>query len=522
MFENEFTLFKTLMHKGEETFDAKYEDAVLRVKEELGKTYPMIIDGKRVTSGGAFAVLSPIDTRIAVAHFPIGKEEHAKSAIAAARKAFQQWSGTDYRERVKIFRKAADIMSQRKYELSGLLSFENGKNRYEAIGDVDEAIDFIRYYAEQMELNNGFVKQMKSAYPDEKSTSVMKPYGVWAVIAPFNFPMAITDGMCTGAMITGNTVVLKPASDTPLTSYKFCEILEESGLPAGVINFVTGSGSVIGKTLVESDEVDGIVFTGSKEVGLGIFKAANSKRPKPVITEMGGKNPALVTKNADLDKAVGGVLKAAFGYSGQKCSACSRVYVHESLKEEFVDRLVKRANELAVGNPLNKNNFIGPLINESAYEKYKKYAEIAKNDGKILAGGNVVTAGDLKHGYYVQPTIVDKLPKDHVLFKEETFVPILCVADYKEFDEAIKLCNDVDYGLTAGIFSKDQNEVKEFLDRIEAGVVYVNRTRSATTGAMVGCQPFVGWKYSGISGKGTGSEYYLTLFMKEQSQTVCD
>ncbi|MBI5133516.1 MAG: aldehyde dehydrogenase family protein, partial [Thaumarchaeota archaeon] len=345
MFENESTLFKTLMYKGEEAFDAKYEDAVLRVKEELGKTYPMIIDGKRVTSGGAFAVLSPIDTRIAVAHFPIGKEEHAKSAVAAARKAFQQWSGTDYRERIKIFRKAADIMSQRKYELSGLLSFENGKNRYEAIGDVDEAIDFIRYYVEQMELNNGFVKQMKSAYPNEKSMSAMKPYGVWAVIAPFNFPMAITDGMCTGAMITGNTVVLKPASDTPLTSYKFCEILEEAGLPAGVINFVTGSGSVIGKTLVESDEVDGIVFTGSKEVGLGIFKAANSKRPKPVITEMGGKNPALVTKNADLDKAVNGVLKAAFGYSGQKCSACSRVYVHESLKEEFVDRLVKRASE---------------------------------------------------------------------------------------------------------------------------------------------------------------------------------
>lgn len=522
MFENESTLSKTLMQKGEEAFDAKYEDAVLRVKEELGKTYPMIIDGKPVTTGGAFAVLSPIDARIVVAHFPIGQEEHAKSAIAAARKAFQHWSRTDYRERVRIFRNAADIMSKRKYELSALLSFENGKNRYEAIGDVDEAIDFMRYYAEQMELNNGFVKQMKSAYPEEKNRSIMKPYGVWAVIAPFNFPIAITDGMCTGAIITGNTVVLKPASDTPLISYKFCEILEEAGLPPGVINLVTGAGSVVGKALVESEDIDGISFTGSKEVGLSIYRTANSKRPKPVITEMGSKNPALVTKNVDLDKAVDGVLKAAFGYSGQKCSACSRVYVHESLKEEFVNRLVKRTSELTVGNPLNRNNFLGPLMNESAYEKYKKYTDIARKDGQVLTGGNVIADGELKYGYYVRPTIVDKLPKDHTLFKEEMFVPILCVADYKEFGEAIKLCNDVDYGLTAGIFSNDQNEINEFLDKIEAGVVYVNRARSATTGAMVGCQPFVGWKNSGISGKGTGSEYYLTLFMKEQSQTICD
>jgi 1-pyrroline-5-carboxylate dehydrogenase len=521
MFESELTLYKTLIQKGEEAFDAKYEDAVLRVKEELGKTYPMIIDGKWVTSGGAFPVLSPIDTRVIVAHFPIGKEEHARSAIAAARKAFESWSRTDYKERVKIFRKAADLMSERKYGLTALLSFENGKNRYEAIGDVDEAIDFMRYYAEQMELNNGFLKPMKSAYPDENSKSVMKPIGVWAVIAPFNFPMAITDGMCSGALITGNTVVLKPASDTPLTSYKFCQILEEAGLPPGVINFVTGSGSVVGKTLVESDGVDGIVFTGSKEVGLGIYRSISMRRPKPVITEMGGKNPALVTEHADLNKAVDGVLKAAFGYSGQKCSACSRVYAHESVEEEFVNRLVKRAKEITVGNPLNKNSFMGPLINETAYENYKQFAEIAKKDGNMLTGGKVVTDGDLKYGYYVQPTIVDKLPKDHRLFKEELFVPILCIADYKDFNEALSLCNDVEYGLTAGIFSEDQNEVNEFLDKIEAGVVYVNRSRSATTGAMVGCQPFVGWKNSGISGKGTGSEYYLTLFMREQSQTVC-
>jgi len=521
MFDNESTLFRASMHKGEEDFHARYEDAILRVKEELGKTYPMIIDGKRINADGAFPDLSPIDTRVVVAHFQNGKAEHALSAIAAAKKAFKQWSGTDYKERIKIMRRAADIMSKKKYELSALLTFENGKNRYEAIGDVDEAIDFLRYYAEQMEVNKGFIKPTKSAYLDEKSQSVMKPYGVWAVIAPFNFPMAITDGMCAGAIITGNTVVLKPASDTPLTAYKFCEILEEAGLPTGVINFVTGSGSVVGKALIESDDVDGIVFTGSRDVGLSIYRQANAKRPKAVITEMGGKNPTLVTKNADLDKAVDGVMRAAFSYSGQKCSACSRVYVHESLRNEFVDRLAKRTKELKVGNPLNRDVYIGPVINESAYENFKKHSELARKDGKIVTGGNVVTDGELKHGYYVQPTIVDGLPKDHVLFKEELFVPIVAVADYKDFDEALRLCNNVDYGLTAGIFSNDQQEVKAFLDKIESGVVYVNRARSATTGAMVGCQPFVGWKYSGISGKGTGSEYYLTLFMREQSQTTC-
>lgn len=521
MFDNESTWSKALMHKGEEDFHARYEDAVLLVKKELGKTYPLIIDGKRINVDGTFPDLSPIDTRIVVAHFQSGKTEHALSAIEAAKKAFKHWSMTDYKERVKIFRKAADIMSNRKYELSALLTFENGKSRYESVADVDEAIDFLRYYAEQMEANNGFVKPTKSAYPDEKSKSVMKPYGVWAVIAPFNFPMAITDGMCAGAIITGNTVVLKPASDTPLTAYKFCEILEEAGLPLGVINFVTGSGSVVGKALIESDDVSGIVFTGSRDVGLSIYRQASAKRPKPVITEMGGKNPTIVTKNADLDKAADGVMRAAFSYSGQKCSACSRVYVHESLRNEFLDSLVRRTRELKVGNPLNRDVYIGPVINENAYENFKKYSEIARKDGKILAGGNVVTDGELVHGYYVQPTIVDGLPKDHMFFKEELFLPILAVADYKDFDEALRLCNNVDYGLTAGIFSKDQQEINEFLDNIEAGVVYVNRTRSATTGAMVGCQPFVGWKYSGISGKGTGSEYYLALFMKEQSQTTC-
>jgi 1-pyrroline-5-carboxylate dehydrogenase len=245
-------------------------------------------------------------------------------------------------------------------------------------------------------------------------------------------------------------------------------------------------------------------------------------RPRPLIAELGGKNPAIVTETADIGKAVDGVMKAAFGYSGQKCSACSRVYVHKKVKDEFVKRLVEKTKNLPVGSPLDPNTFLGPLANEDAYKKYQQYIRIADRDGKILVGGSARKDGELKYGYYVQPTIVASLPKKHRLFKEEMFVPILCVADYEKFDDAIRLANDSDYGLTAGIFSGREEEIKGFLDGIEAGVAYVNRQASATTGAMVGCQPFGGWKDSGTTGRGTGGPHYLTQFMREQSQTIAE
>lgn len=509
-----------MTERGEGQFHDGYERALEQVRSEFGKRYSMIIGGKEVKTPEAVRQLSPIDTRIVLAQLPRAARHHVKQAIAAAKKAFESWRRTAYHERVAICRAAADIMSQRKFELAAWVSYENGKNRYEAIADVDEAIDFVRYYCEEMERNSGYETPMKSAQPNEKSKSVMKPYGVWGVIAPFNFPAAILVGMATGAVITGNTVVVKPSSNTPIIAYKFCEIFKRAGLPDGVFNLVIGPGSEVGAELVNNKNVSGIVFTGSRDVGYGMARAFNAGGPRPLIAELGGKNPAIVTETADVGRAVDGVLKAAFGYSGQKCSACSRVYVHRKVRNEFLSRLVEKTKNLPLGNPLDPNIFVGPLANEDAYKKYQKYMKVAASDGKVLTGGSIRKEGELKHGYYVEPTIVSGLPKNHRLFKEEMFLPILCVADYEKFEDAIKLANDVDYGLTAGIFSQKEDEVRDFLDHIEAGVVYVNRQASATTGAMVGCQPFGGWKDSGTTGRGTGGPHYLTQFMREQSQTV--
>lgn len=522
MFENEHTVRRFMAERAEGQFHDRYERALEQVRAEFGRKYSMVIGGKEVRTPSTIAQTSPIDTRLVLGHLPVASASHVKQAVAAAKKAFESWGRTGYSERVRVCRAAADIMGQRKFELAAWISYENGKNRYEAIADVDEAIDFLRYYSEEMERNNGFEAVMKSAQPNEKSRSVMKPYGVWGVIAPFNFPAAILVGMSAGAIITGNTAVVKPSSNTPIIACKFAGIFKQAGLPDGVFNLVIGPGSRVGGELVSNKDVSGIVFTGSRDVGYGMAREFSKTRSRPLIAELGGKNPAIVTESADIGRAADGILKAAFGYSGQKCSACSRVYVHRKVKDEFLKKLVEKTKNLPVGNPLDPNTFVGPLASEDAYRKYQQYVRIADRDGKILAGGSARKDGELKHGYYVQPTIVAGLPKKHRLFKEEMFVPILCVADYDKFDDAIRLVNDSDYGLTAGIFSGRQEEIKEFLDCIEAGVVYVNRQASATTGAMVGCQPFGGWKDSGTAGRGTGGPHYLTQFMREQSRTIVE
>lgn len=522
MFENEHTVRSFMVEKAEGQFHDRYERALEQARSEFGKKYSMIIGGREVRTPATSVQTSPIDTRLVLGHLPIGSASHVKKAVAAAKKAFKSWGGTSYKERVRVCRSAAGILSQRKFELAAWISYENGKNRYEAIADVDEAIDFLRYYAEEMEKNNGFEAATKIAQPGEKSRIVMKPRGVWGVIAPFNFPAAILVGMSAGAIITGNTVVVKPSSNTPIIACKFSEIFKQAGLPEGVFNLVIGPGGKVGAELAVHKDVSGLVFTGSREVAYGMAQVFSKEKPRPLIAELGGKNPAIVTETADIGKAVDGVLKAAFGYSGQKCSACSRVYVQKKVKDKFLKKLVEKTKSLPVGNPLDQNTFVGPLANEDAYKKYQQYVRIADRDGKILAGGSARKDGELKHGYYVQPTVVADLPKKHRLFKEEMFVPILCVADYEKFDDAIRLANDSDYGLTAGIFSGSKEEIKEFLDCIEAGVVYVNRQASATTGAMVGCQPFGGWKDSGTTGRGSGGPHYLSQFMREQSQTVIE
>ncbi len=521
MFENEFTWGTAIANKTTDEFHEKYENAVKEFQNELNKEYPVIINGKEIFSKNLFEVKSPSNTSIIVAKFPNCTIEDTNNAIKSAKEKFFEWSNTDYNTRSKIFKECADIFSKEKFRLAAIMSFENGKTRIEAMGDVDEAIDFMRFYAYQLELNQGFAKETKHPNPKEKTRTILKPYGVWGIIAPFNFPSAIAIGMTTGALITGNTAVLKPASDTPLSSYEFAKVIYKK-LPDGAINFVTGPGSVVGKALIENPDVSGIAFTGSREVGLSGYKTFTKLQTKPFISEMGGKNPTIVTKHADLEKAAEGVMRAAFGYGGQKCSACSRVYVQKNIADKFIDKLVEKTKSLKVGLPWEKDVFLGPIINESAKKKFEEAVELAKKDGKILAGGNLLSDSAYEKGYFVSPTIVSKLPRDHKLMKEELFLPFLCIDEYDDFDEAIKLANETEYGLTAGIFSEDKKQLEDFFDKIQAGTVYANRSASATTAALVRSQPFVGWKNSGSTGKGAGGENYLQQFMRAQTQTRCD
>jgi len=521
VFKNEYTWGNAVINNTTAEFDEKFCNAVEDLKSQFDQDYPIIINGKEIFLENKFEVKSPSDTRLVLAKFPIATKEVAQDAIKCAKEAFFAWSGTHYQSRAKIFKDCADKFSKQKFHLTAILSFENGKNRIEAMGDIDEAIDFMRFYAYQLEINNGFSKDTQHPNPKEKTKTILKPYGVWGIIAPFNFPSAISIGMTTAALITGNTAILKPASDTPISSYKFVKIIYKN-LPPGSINFITGSGSVVGKTLIESPLVDGIAFTGSKEVGLSGYHTFTEKTVKPFICEMGGKNPVIVSDSADIEKATDGVLRAAFGYGGQKCSACSRVYVEKNILDKFIERITEKTKSLKIGHPWKKEVFLGPIINEKAQKKFETLIDVAKKDGQIIIGGSILKDSELEYGYYVQPTIITKLPKNHKLMKEELFLPILCVDQYENLDEAIKMANDSNYGLTAGIFSEDKKELEKFFNKIEAGVVYANRSASATTAALVQSQPFVGWKNSGTSGKGAGGENYLQQFMRAQTQTRCD
>jgi 1-pyrroline-5-carboxylate dehydrogenase len=349
---------------------------------------------------------------------------------------------------------------------------------------------------------------------------VLRPYGVWAVISPFNFPLALAAGPAGGALVAGNTVVFKPASVTPLLGYKLAEVMMEAGIPDGVFNFITGSGGTAGQELVDNAGVDGIVFTGSKDVGMRLIRDNASRAvPRPLIIEMGGKNPAIVMRSADVEKATDGVMRSAFGAQGQKCSACSRVYVAKTIRDEFVRLLVEKTKKIGIGNPLNRDVYLGPVINEEAVKTYERAVAQAKADGgKILTGGRRLTDGDFAHGYFVEPTVIDGLPASHPLFAEELFVPITVVAEVITLEEAIDLANGTEYGLTAGIFSEDEREIAQFFDRIQAGVTYANRRAGATTGAWPGINSFGGWKASGSTGRGTGGPYYVQQFMREQSR----
>lgn len=518
-FENEKTYLRMKFEGKEDEFHEEFERALKRNAKRIGRRLPMYIEGKEVWSKKEFEKRSPIDNRLVLARLQLGDASHVKSAVSAAKKAFESWSHKTYEERAKIVEKAADVMSKRKFDLAAMMTLDNGKNRMESVGDVDEAIDYLRYYAYEMMRNKGYKRKISGALKGEDVVSVMKPYGVWGVIPPFNFPLAITCGMTTGAIVTGNTVVLKPASDSPLPSFDLYEVYKEAGLPAGVLNLITGPGASTGQPLIEHQDVMGIAFTGSYAVGSKGYLDFSRDGPKPFISEMGGKNAAIVTAKADLDKAAEGVARGAFGFGGQKCSATSRAIVLKEVKNEFVKKLLDFTAKLKVGDPRDKDVFVGPIINEAAWLKFSRAVQDARKDGRLLAGGRRIEKGSLKYGFYVEPTIVEGLPRRHRLTIEELFVPFLTVIEAKDLKEAIGIANEVEYGLTGAIFSEDETEIETYFDRVEAGVVYANRTVGATTGAMVGVQPFVGWKHSGSTGKGAGGEFYLPLFLREQAQS---
>jgi 1-pyrroline-5-carboxylate dehydrogenase len=509
----------------DETIHPRYEAALKEVEKDFGKHHPMFINSRQVlVGGGEFELRSPLDTNILLGYFQKGTSEFARKAIEAAADGFEAWSNKPWTERIRIFRKAADIIQKRQFYLAALITYEVGKNRYEAIAEVNEAADMFTYYARLMEENDGYVKPMDHVVSNEHSKSVLRPYGVWAVISPFNFPLALAAGMIAGALITGNTVVFKPTSEAPFSALRLYEILVEAGVPGNAIEFVTGPGSAFGPEFANNPAIAGIAFTGSKDVGMQLYRDFVNKQPypKPFISEMGSKNPAIITKKADLDKAAEGVIRGAYGYGGQKCSATSRVYVERGVENDFLKILKSKVEKIAVvGDPRHKTTFVGPIIDEKALKKYQQSVELAKKDGKILVGGET-PHGTLPKGFYVTPTVVTGLPSNHKLMKEELFVPFIAVDEFNTLDEALRKANDTEFGLTAGIFSEDSSEQKQFFDKINFGVTYANRKGGATTGAWPSAQPFGGWKGSGATGKGVGGPYYLLQFMREQAQTVVE
>lgn len=521
-FENEMTFERMKAEGREEDFHGNYETAYDNALKHLGAKYTNAIGAEeRASKLGEFADTCPYDTRMIIGRFPKGTREDVSDAVKISSNALAGWERMRVKDRCSLFSKAADNMSARKFDFGAKLTLENGKNRFEAMAEVDEAIDYLRYYPRVLQENEGYVLEMDGPVPCNESRSVLRPLGVLGVISPFNFPIAITTGMVTAALVTGNAAILKPASDTPMMGRMLHDLLTDSGVPSDIFHFIAGPGETVGAELTANKGIAALVFTGSRDVGTGIVKSSAELGKRPPIVEMGGKNPAIVSDKANLQKAVEGVGRAAFGYSGQKCSATSRVIVNRAVADKFMKMLVDWLKDKKVGDPSKKDVFISPLINKSAVEKYKKVIASAAKDGQVLQGGHVLEDQDHKNGYFVEPTIVVHLARNHELVTKELFLPVLIVLTYSDLQDALEIANSTEYGLTAGIFSDDPSEVQYFFDNIRAGVTYANRSSGATTGALVGKQSFVGWKSSGVTGKGAGGPYYLLQFLQEQSRTLC-
>jgi len=485
----------------------KMRVALRAVRPTLGQKYPLVIGGEKIWTSSTIASINPSNPDEIVGYQSEAGIPEAERAVDAAKRAFSRWSRTPFEQRARFLERVASIMDQRRYELSALEVFEVGKAWAEADGDIREAIDFCLFYAQQMRLMGR--PRLTQHVPGEESYHHYWPRGVALVIAPWNFPIAILCGMASAAIVTGNTVIMKPAEQSAIVAARLMEIFEEAGVPAGVLNYLTGKGSVIGAHLVDHKDVDMIAFTGSREVGLRIWKSAGETRPgqrelKRVVCEMGGKNAIIIDSDADLDEAIVDTIYSAFGYQGQKCSACSRLIILEENYDRAMERLLSAAASLRAGNPEDPGITVGPVIDETAYRRILEYIEIGKSEATLAYQANDLP----EKGYFIPPTIFSNVRPDFRIGCEEIFGPVLSVLKVRNLDEAFEVANGTDYALTAGFFSRSPANIERAKAELVAGNVYINRS---CTGAVVGRHPFGGFKMSGGGTKAGGADYLLNF-----------
>jgi 1-pyrroline-5-carboxylate dehydrogenase len=514
--EQKFTYTSTNVDM--EAFHRSFDEALEGLRKDLGSEHPSQVAGKAIETGDWIRDVTPIEADLLLGRFAVARPGDVTEAVEAARRGQADWSSRGWRERVGILRTAANLIREQAFDLAALMSLEVGKSRLEAMGDAQESADLIDYYCDQIEEASGFVRIMEQITEVERNTDVLRPYGVFACISPFNFPLALSAGMSSAALVAGNAVVYKPAEQAPWTGSRLYEIYRAAGIPADVFQLLHGDGDV-GEALWRQEGIDGVVFTGSQEVGFRIYRGLSQRWVKPCLLELGGKNAAIVTESADLDAAAEGVARSAWGLQGQKCSATSRVYVDRKVRREFLERLLARTEAVRVGDPTERDVDFGPVIEERSVERYERAVAQANADGAILVGGHRLTEGRLSRGHYVSPAIVEA-PLSSSLFRDEFFVPFLAVGEVESLGQAIRETNSTDYGLTAGIFSERAEDITRFFTEVEAGVCYANKRTGATTGAWPGAQAFCGWKGSGSTGKGGCGPYYVSQFMREQNRTV--
>ena len=491
-------------------------EALTTVGDQLGHEYPLVIGGERIRTSGKIESRNPARPAQLVGIHQKAGAEHADQAVQAALRAFESWRFVSAQERASLLLHAAELIRERKFEFCAWLTYEVGKNWAEADADVGETIDFLEFYAREALRLAAATTPIQ--YPGERNELHYIPLGVGAVISPWNFPFAIMAGMTSAAIVSGNTVVLKPSSDSPTIAARFMEVLEEAGLPGGVVNFCPGSGASFGNAVVEHPKTRFIAFTGSKEVGLDINQRAAKTQPgqiwiKRTILEMGGKDSIIVSADADFDKGVDAVVASAFGFSGQKCSACSRAIVEEAIYDSFVDRLRERVAALKVGDPAANAN-MGPVVSEGALRTIHEYIEIGKQEGRLVAGGNLIDTPE--KGYYVEPTVIADVAPDARISQEEIFGPVLAVIRARDFEHALEIANNTEFGLTGAIFSADRVKLDRCRDEFHVGNLYFNRK---CTGAMVGAHPFGGFNMSGTDSKAGGPDY---LYLFTQAKSVAE